>query len=425
MSHGNGGASSHGWSSNLSALLAELADDVSQAPQREYSAPAWARAGKLRRRRTVLGAVAALVLVAVPAALLIPRSGNEVPPGGPGVTSPAQPAFTDAPRSRAAHTATLLNDGRVLIVGGCATDGCTSAAEDPVTEYYVPGRGFTPGPEMVQPRQGHSATPLTDGRVLIVGGWAGEGTPALDSAEVYEPQTGQFRSVGPLAVRRGGHIATALPDGRVLIAGGDTDTAELFDPERDEFIAAASMPEPRFAAGSITLADGRVLVVGGRDSSGRAVATAILYDPKSDSWQPTGSMSTPRDKHELAPLPGGRVLVMGGTPDDRELLASTEIYDPETGAFEPGPSMDIRRYKLTAAVDAEGRVIVVGGTQVAVFDSDGFHPVDGTAGPVRWVPSVTTLPNGDVLIIGGYDESIRLHADAQLISADRIAAATQ
>lgn len=425
MSHDNRGASNHEWSSNLSALLAELADDVSQVPQREYSAPAWAKAGKLRRRRTMLGAAAALVIVAVPAALLIQRSDNVVPQGDPVVTSPAQPAFSDAPRSRAAHTATLLNDGRVLIVGGCATDGCTTASEAPVTEYYVPGRGFTPGPDMVQARQGHSATLLADGRVLIVGGWASEGTPALHSAEVYEPESGQFRSVGSLSVGRGGHTSAALLDGRVLIAGGDTDTAELFDPERDEFVAAASMPEPRFAAPAITLSDGRVLVVGGRDSYGRAVASALLYDPKSDSWQPTGSMSTPRDKHELAPLPDGRILVMGGTPDDRELLATTEIYDPETGEFEPGPPMDIRRYKLSAAVDAEGRVIVVGGTQAAVYDSNGFHPIDGTAGPVRWVPSVTTLPNGDVLVIGGYDESIRLYADAQLISADLIAAATQ
>jgi WD40 repeat protein len=312
----------------------------------------------------------------------------------------------------------------VLIVGGCTPDGCTTAEDPPSTEYYVPGQGFTAGPELEQSRQGHSATLLADGRVLIVGGWAREGAPALDSAEVYRPDLGRFEPVGPLNVARGGHTEAALPDGRVIIAGGNTETAELFDPGRNEFTLAASMPEPRFAAPAIALTDGRVLVVGGRDTGDHALASAVLYDPKSDTWQPTGSMSTPRDKHTLAPLPDGRVLVLGGTPDDRELLSSTEIYDPSTGQFEPGPPMDTPRYKLTAAVDADGRVIVAGGTQTAVYDSGGFHPINGTAGLLRWSPTVTVLPNGDVLIVGGYDERIRVHDDALLISASQIAAAT-
>ncbi|MBX6752224.1 MAG: hypothetical protein IRY85_21615, partial [Micromonosporaceae bacterium] len=229
---------------------------------------------------------------------------------------------------RAAHTATLLADGRVLVVGGCATDGCTTADGVPDSEYYVPGQGFTAGPALEQPRQGHSATLLADGRVLIVGGWAREGAAPLDAAEVFEPRTGRFEPVGSLSVGRGGHSAAKLPDGRVLIAGGDTDTAELFDPQRNVFIPAAPMPEPRFAAPATTLVDGRVLIVGGRDAAGRAMASAVIYDPASDSWQATGAMSTPRDKHELALLPDGRVLVMGGTPDDRTLLSTTEIYDP-------------------------------------------------------------------------------------------------
>ena len=403
---------------SLRTLLDELAEGVSRVPQREYSAPTWARANRVRRRRAVLVAAAAVVLVGVPVALLVPRDNEPVQPSGP--------VYSQTPlRARAAHTATMLGDGRVLIVGGCATDGCTTAERSPSAEYYVPGLGFTIGPELVQPRQGHSATLLTDGRVLIVGGWAREGAPPLDSAEIYEPQTGRFVPVGRMAFGRGGHSATALPDGRVLIAGGDTDTAELFDPMRNEFTLAESMPQPRFGAPAIALTDGRVLVAGGRDTAGHALASAVLYDPSSDTWQPTGSMGTPRDKHALAPLPDGRVLVLGGTPDDRELLSSTEIYDPSTGQFEPGPPMDTRRYKLTAAVDNDGRVIVAGGTAAAVYDSGAFHPIDGTAGSLRSSATVTSLPNGDALIVGGYDERIQVYDDALLITANQISAATR
>lgn len=403
---------------DLASLLATLAEEVENMPQREYSASAWTRARRRRRGRVVLGVAAAVVLVGVPAALLVPR-GDDVP------VRPADPVFTETPlRPRAGHTATLLPDGRVLIVGGCATDGCTTAEGSPTTEFYVAGKGFTPGPELIQPRQSHSATLLPDGRVLMVGGWAREGAQPLDSAEVYDPATGRFEPVGRLSIPRGGHSAASLPDGRVLIAGGDTVTAELFDPKRDEFTPAASMPEPRFAAPAIVLADGRVLIVGGRDNRADVgVASAVLYDPATDTWQPTGSMSTPRDKHALALLPDGRVLVMGGTPDDHQYLSTTEIYDPATGQFTPGPPMDTGRYKISSAVDTDGRIILAGGTQAAVYDAGQFRPIPGTAGPIRWLPSITALPNGDVLIVGGYDERIGIHDDALLLSASLIAAA--
>jgi hypothetical protein len=412
---------------DLRTLLTNLAEEVDHMPQREYTAPAWAKAHQVRRRRVILGAAAAVVLIAVPVAVLLPRDE-------PGVR-PAEP--TSAPlRARAAHTATLLGDGRVLIVGGCATDGCTTADASPTTEYYTPGQGFTAGPELLQPRQGHSATMLADGRVLVAGGWPREGTGPLDSAEVYDPDTGQFEPVGPMTMPRGGLLATALPDGRVLIVGGGDDptATELFDPGRDAFTPAAPMPDGIGVGGAIALPDGRVLVVGGQDEAGDAQPGA-LYDPKSDTWQPTGTVLTPRSRFALAPLPGGRVLVIGGNVEeqgrrsDESLLATTEIYEPGTGTFTVGPSMEIERYKLTAAVDADGRVIVAGGTQAAVYDPASgqtgrqFDGLSATRGDVRWFPTATVLPNGDVLIVGGYGDRIQLFDDAFLVSANDIAAA--
>ena len=413
---------------NLRTLLTDLAEDMSNVPQREYSGPAWARVRRLQRRRVVLGTAAAVVLVAVPVALLLPWDDAPVQPVPPSI-----PVYSDAPlRGRAAHSATLLADGRVLVVGGCATDGCSTAEVAPSSEYYVPGQGFTVGPELIQPRQGHSATLLRDGRVLVAGGWPREGASTLDSAEVYHPTTGRFEPVGPMNRPRGGQLATRLPDGRVLVVGGEagatpsTKTAELFDPQRNAFTLAAPMPQPSAPSGVIGLPDGRVLVVGGQDNTGKAVAGSI-YDPRSDTWQPTGALGTPRSKFALAPLPDGRVLVLGGTSDDRILLRTTEIYDASTGQFAPGPSMDTERYKFIDAVtvDAGGHIIVGGGTQLSVYEAGQFRPIAGTTGPIRWVPTVTSLPNGDILLIGGYDGRIGLHEDALLISASQIASAIQ
>jgi hypothetical protein len=349
----------------------------------------------------VLGAATAVVLIAVAVAVL--RSPDEQ------AVRPSEISYSDTPlRGRAAHTATLLPDGRVLIVGGCATNGCTTAEGAPSTEFYVPGRGFTAGPELRVPRDTHTATLLADGRVLVAGGWTREGTPGLDSAEVYQPGTGRFEPVGSMAAVRGGHTATLLPDGRVLVVGGRA--AEIFDPGREVFTAAAPPPQQTAAGGAIALRDGRVLLVGGPGPS-------ALYDPGSDRWTPTGSLQTTRDKFALALLPDGRVLVLGGAVGDRRLM-STEIYDPATGEFAAGPGMDTDRYKFSeaVAVSADGRVIVGGGTQMAAYDGEQFRPIAGTSGTVRWLPTVTGLPGDEVLLIGGYDERVRLHPDALLVS---------
>src|SRR5215468_4748399 len=104
--------------------------------------------------------------------LVLALSGCTGPPSPSSPNSPSAAMSPQPLRARAAHTATLLPDGRVLIAGGCAVDGCTTAEVEPSSEFYVPGRGFIAGPPMLHPRSGHSATLLRDGRVLIVGGWA-------------------------------------------------------------------------------------------------------------------------------------------------------------------------------------------------------------------------------------------------------------
>lgn len=331
-------------------------------------------------------------------------------------------------RPRAAHTATALSDGRVLIVGGCAADGCGEADRHPTTEFYLQGRGFVAGPPLGEPRLGHTATLLEDGRVLIVGGWAREGTPPLASAELFDPSSNTFTPIGPLAEGRGGHAAARLTDGRVLVLGGwvagrrASDSVEIFDPTTRRFGPAAPLPGPRLGPLAATLADGTVLVVGGEDLARTPPAGAVRYDPATDRWRAAGTVATPRFKAALAPMPDGSLLLLGGTVDDRKLLATSERFDPATDRFAPGPAMETERYKFTTA-RVDGRLVAVGGRQAAVLAGDRFVPLPSTVGVWRSFATATPLPGGDLLIVGGYDERIAVHPDALLVPAAELAAA--
>lgn len=248
---------------------------------------------------------------------------------------------------RAAHTATPLRDGRVLVVGGCTRPGCGGTPDGGRAELYEPAtRRFVPGPTMVRARAGHTATALPDGRVLIVGGYPDEGRPPLRDAEIYDPGTGAFTQTGALATARGAHSATPLRDGRILVVGGvdgrgTLSTVELYDPASGGFTAAASLPSPRATHGAVLLRDGRVLVAGGQAGMGHGAAlvdTAAVYNPAANTWSDTGRLATPKYKLALAPLPGGGALVIGGqTADDPGArLATTELFDAASGRFTPG-----------------------------------------------------------------------------------------
>ena len=122
---------------------------------------------------------------------------------------------------RAVHRATTLADGRVLFTGGCSRPGCEGVAAAATTAIFDARRAvISAGPRLRQPRISHTATLLADGRVLVAGGYPGEGAPPTASMEVFDPAAGAFRSFGSLRVARADHTATLLPDGRVLVAGG-------------------------------------------------------------------------------------------------------------------------------------------------------------------------------------------------------------
>jgi hypothetical protein len=146
---------------------------------------------------------------------------------------------------RHTHTATLLNDGRVLIAGGFAETGSGGNPQTDTTEIYDPAaNGWGRGGTMMATRAFHTATPLPDGRVLVVGGQAANGD-YLPSTELYDPVTNRWSFAGRLSAPRGVHTASLLPDGRVLVTGGwgagETNaSAEIYEPAP----RSAATPQP-------------------------------------------------------------------------------------------------------------------------------------------------------------------------------------
>jgi hypothetical protein len=324
---------------------------------------------------------------------------------------------------RAAHQATLLESGEVLVTGGCSGDHCDRTLAS--AERYDPAtRHFSPATPMLVPRASHAAARLPDGRVLVAGGWDGSGPTA--TAEVYDPRADRWTRVGDMSVPRASGIAVPLEDGRVLVVGGgqgrlgNLASAEIFDPVTSAFSPVGSAATNHYLA--TRLADGRVLLTGGEDADGSILATAEILDPATGAFEATGSMATARVKHAAALLPDGEVLVIGGS-DTRGYAArfsTTEIYDPGTGTFSPGPDMEWGRHKIRDAVAVlpSGDVVVAGGAaRPELFDHArrAFVPVDGDIGGPQMFATATTLPSGDVLVLGGYDDHTRPSAAAWLI----------
>lgn len=298
----------------------------------------------------------------------------------PAAGSFAQSGHMLAPRY--AQTGTLLPSGEVLIAGGfefeyaCSDSGLPAAETS--AELFVPATGsFKATGSMTTGRGWHTATLLPNGKVLIIGG-SNEGGFTLPfvgtgsaTAELYDPTAGVFISTGSMAAARFGHTATLLKNGKVLVVGGTdsssstpSSTAEIYDPAMGHFSLTGSMATPRVGHNATLLADGKVLITGGFINRQFGVSfTAELYDPATGSFSATGQMGVMREEHTATVLPNGMVLVAGGGS------ATAELYDPSTGLFSPTGSMETERTRHSATLLQNGKVLVAGGGSRSILAS--------------------------------------------------------
>lgn len=323
---------------------------------------------------------------------------------------------------RAVHRATLLDDGRVLITGGCTETGCGGFDAGRRSEIYDAGH-LEPGPVMATPRASGTATLLDDGRVLLTGGYPGEGEAPTPAAEVFDPTTNEFSAVGDLRRARADHTATLLPDGRVLVAGG-FDAAgraladsEIFDPETGEFTQGPDLSAPRAAHVAVPI-DGAVVVVGGTTDS-QGLATTDVF--RSGRWRPGPHLLTPRVKMGAAAVGRSVLFVVGGATDveGRTRLDSTELVNMRTGQVTAGPRLLDGEYKLDGAIATlpDGRVVVPAGRALEVYDarSASLTPLDVTTYDARSFRTMTPIGEDQVLVVGGYDEAIAPTDQAVLV----------
>ncbi|WP_030949580.1 Kelch repeat-containing protein [Streptomyces sp. NRRL S-646] len=328
----------------------------------------------------------------------------------------------------------LKNDKGVLLAGGADAKG---VAVNTTAVYNPTAKTWTAGRTLQFPRRLHTVTLLDSGKVLVVGGTSGSSplSPSLTSVELYDPADGSWKAVASLREARRGHHAILLANHKVLVTGGLTTrsgdsakalaTAEIYDPDADTWTPTKQpMTDARTGHSGVLFKGGQVLVAGGTAPISGADAASLafceLYNPTADTWTPAGNLLQPRSRHQLVLASDTTALVVGGaTPGT-----------PGDGTFDPFTRLTVERYDLatdkwTARAASPGgrgfhRVVplrsgtflVAGGTadehngvgyQSALIYDNATDTWTAAAGLTtgRWAFAAAALADGKALVTGG------------------------
>ena len=298
------------------------------------------------------------------------------------------------------HASVLLQDGKVLITGGAATESpgyAPSSMFRASTEIFDPGTGTSSrGGNMSSARTRDMGILLPDGWVLFAGA---QQAPL----EFFNPNTGRFTAAPFDPAFAIISSMTLLPNGKILTYYSLG--VAIFDPNTGNFTSLPETVVVRAGHTATLLRDGRVLIVGGGNAEGM-VKESEIYDPSSNTLTPTGDLKYERRGHRAILLPDGSVLIIGGSTGDEGSEASVtaaERYDPATGTFssEGDPGIEPIR---AATLLPSGSVFIIGHSgEVVLYDpaTGAFGPTGDSIGENRALYTTTLLRDGRVLIVGG------------------------
>jgi hypothetical protein len=349
----------------------------------------------------------------------------------------------DAKGVRRAVDVALRGDGRdgserELVATWSTKDVAWPLVIDPI---------WTPDLGPNQPRNGHAAVLLPDGRLMIYGGSSTSATNplALTTAEIFDSSLNAWKTVtdpGEQATRPmlavvdvGGGVTRVLA---IHEAQGPHAGARLYDWKLDSWALTGDPTAFHVGGALLPLPGGKMLLVGGSSdvTGANAVSAAEVFDPTTGLWSPADPMATPRTAFGAVVLQDGKILVLGGltnfnpasptTPTETPYsLSSAELFDPAAAAtkqWTPAPSLAMPRHRFTATVLNDYRVLAVGGLSTAFVPGAGPRPpsfvgstelLDPSAAPAmqKWTSGPTlalaraahtaTLLNGKLFVIGG------------------------
>lgn len=332
---------------------------------------------------------------------------------------------------RAVHAALLLPNGRVLVAGGIDSYyGDQSEFSLASTELFSPiTESWTEGPSLPIAMDGFGACVLPNGKVLFAGG--GQKTySSYFNPQLFLNKIFTWQDVHPawlptdtLSVGRTGHTLTSLPNNKVLSVGGSStctdgqalNSCELYNFTTQSWEPGASLQQARSLHTATLLPDGRAVITGGRNGI-EAVSSVEEYDFTADVWTQTDSLSTARFRHTATLLMNGDLLVIGGTEGSNSNeqqwpgIATCEVYKSASRQWETVASMNTGRFGHTATLLPNGNILVIGGyntyndylSSVELYNpSLNIWTTVASLTSARVFHTATLLSTGEVLVVGG------------------------
>lgn len=294
-------------------------------------------------------------------------------------------------KGRAAHHLITLNNGEVIAIGGFLLKSC---------ELFNPASNSWRYIDSLETLKyfWDTATLLNDGRILVAGGYYFDRSTLQNihykMSEIFDPITETWSFADSLEEGRSGHTATLLNDGRVLVTGGqgnvsDLNSCEIFDPITIQWSSISNLLHSRSFHSTVLLSDGRVFVSGGvTPDSTLGTRYCEIYDPVTDSWSEAGEMTVPRTSHKTLLLLDSNVLITGGTFEPEVW----EIYYPKTLSVLYFDTLPVVVFEPELEMLPDGRIISMGG-----YTFDGMV-VENSNQSLMYTPRATSVTEEHSLV---------------------------